>query len=301
MLKDLTLLIPVKIDRPERLENLRLSLLYWAQLGVQQIIVFEQDTESRIPLSFFDPLPTKPTFGFVATSHADAFHKTYLNNLMIRNVQTQYAMLTDVDFLIPQNQLESALQLIRSGKLDFVTPFDEAVYETPHEVAKMNFSNLSGIDVERDCIRWPAYSTKSLTQWMSFWSELPFDIEEEYPVPCGGLFILNIQAWQVVGLDNQNIIGWAFDDHERIDRIQKLGFKWGRTGGRAYHLKHPRVGPQALFNKSNSFEWMKIKYMSAVETRDYVSSWRWAQNDLFQEPVDPLHAGRRTMPQEISK
>ena len=247
-------------------------------MGFSNICVIEQDLKTQIPANLRKEHPSV-VFKFCETSHHEAFHKTYLNNKVLRGVKTPYAALADVDFIIPVQQIELGCEKLTQNKADFITPFSIAVFEVAPEQIMWRLQSLDQID-RRELVKWPSYSIKTMNQWMPFFDELPFGPDEFFECSMGGVFLLNCEQYKKAGYDNEGLIGWAFDDHERVDRVKKLGYKYDRLNGVAFHLKHPRNGPLALFNKSNAFEWFKIRYMDQKELLNYIQTWPWINPDL---------------------
>ena len=222
-----SVILTLKIDCSQRLNNLEFCIKYWKLLGFSNIYVIEQDVVSRLTESF--KLQHKDVvFRFYATSHFDAFHKTFLNNKALTEVKTPYAILGDVDFIIPEKQISESCEQISNNEAQFITPFSTCVYEVDISQIESQVGILEKIDTA-GFIRWPTYSLKTMNQWMPFFDELPILKDEFFECSMGGVFMLSCEAYLQAGYDNEAIIGWAFDDHERIERVKKLGFTYKPT------------------------------------------------------------------------
>ena len=98
-----------------------------------------------------------------------------------------------------------------------------------------------------------------------------------HPNSLGGAIFTDRKTFWEVGGENESLIGWGWEDNERIERWHKFGYKLASIPGPLYHLTHPRVyesGPQV---KKNRAEYEKIKQMPKSRLKQYVSTWDWTQ------------------------
>ena len=76
----------------------------------------------------------------------------------------------------------------------------------------------------------------------------------------------------------KKFVSWGHEDWERIVRVEKLGYKIGRTGGNLYHLTHHRTSNSSDKNpyyRFNGQEFGQVRDMSVESLKDYIKTWKW--------------------------
>lgn len=56
---------------------------------------------------------------------------------MSRRVDTEYISVWDADVIFPINQISKAIEILRTGKADFVYPYDRQFYDTSTILRKL--------------------------------------------------------------------------------------------------------------------------------------------------------------------
>lgn len=214
-LHDVAFLVLVKVDSVDRLENIlmvveHLSSHYDTEIHVWEYGVFNNCILSRL-------LPTDVAYAF----HEDSdltFHRTRFLNQMIRMVAKPYVAIWDADVLVPYIQIDEAVAALRQGA-DLVYPYNSRFYDVSHGLRVLFMKN-------RDL--------KMLKSYTAFMNPL-FGLH-----PVGGAFLVNVETYKELGLENEKFYGWGLEDGERYKRFESSGKCIVRIKGNIYHLSHPR-------------------------------------------------------------
>lgn len=264
-LSNTTFIIPIKVDSPERRENLFFNLTYLLHHFKTKIIVIEESDKSTLRWELFG-------WGNVKYIHVKNYfsftHKTKLFNLGMRVADTQVVALHDVDVFMKPEQYREAASICSAGLALMVFPFDGNFYNIPREwIYKIAESNM-------DC---------SMLENQVFES---MGIES----PGGSVFI-NRLAYLEIGGDNENFRSWGWEDNERVVRCKNLGLAVTRIQNPIYHIDHPRGVnslPHNRFYEWNKAEHDKIACMPKDTIQRYIATWPWRLNmQTWWDKQDP--------------
>ena len=61
-------------------------------------------------------------------------------NIMVKSVKEKYVSLWDIDIIAPVSQVAKSIELLRCG-VDFVYPYEKAMYDISPEIRKLFFKN----------------------------------------------------------------------------------------------------------------------------------------------------------------
>lgn len=260
----------------DRLENLKIFLNYWSSRPEFTIYLYVHGKSSYQDVSEFEDLPqvliVKDDCGFPPT----VFHRTRFFNKLLKLSDSKVSVLADVDCLIPFEQVFRAAELIHSKKTHFCLPFSSGVYEIKE---KNEYESILKNKFELSLEKWPEYSSEDLSRWFEIAKMVPPTFKEYYPIPLGLFFMFDTQSYRNIGGENEYLIEWGLEDHERIERAHKMGYPLSRMDGPCYHLFHKNRGLRSNFKTNNYFEWYKIKMMTQLELHTYINSWGW-KNEL---------------------
>ena len=154
IMKDkLTIVIPIKIDHEDRLRNVSISVAYIRHYFDCEIIICEQDTESKL-IDLCKEYNCKHLF--IETD--EFFNKLKLVNLAVREVTTPAFALYDADALLRPEQLKGATNAIVSGRAQMVYPYDGKFYDVPEKFFDVikDTKDLTKIDLS-ECILFNQY------------------------------------------------------------------------------------------------------------------------------------------------
>lgn len=251
-LRNVTFLIPVRIDSEERLENLSIILKYIDKYFDTHVLIAESDKASKVSgLS----LPDCCHLIFIEDDDP-VFHRTHYNNLLTVESATPIIAIYDTDVVFPTNQILEAVTLIRSGKADYVSPYDGAFLSIDRL-----FKAMLGKTLDPELLQYNIgkFGTGTYRSW-------------------GGATFLNCQSFITAGMDNEKIDSWGPEDIERMKRMQILGYTIKRIKGPLFHLPHPsslNSGYHDLNTRMRLMEeYLKICSMRKDELMAYIGTWR---------------------------
>lgn len=252
-LKDLTFLIPLRLDSVHRIENLQMTIEHLLTHFDTNIHVHETGAYNNGVLMKL--LPTSIKYHFVE-DYDPIFHRTYYINRMIERCKTPLVAVWDSDVITPPNQTTEAVEWLRTGEADFVRPYDQQFLDTSLIIRELYFKT-------RD-ISWLHKHSAKMTPLYP-------------PYPVGGGFLANLEKYKESGLENEKFYGWGVEDGERVNRWNILGYKYKNTAGIMYHLSHPR-GQNSQFHCPQEMdvknaELYRIASMSKQELQQEVAEW----------------------------
>jgi cellulose synthase/poly-beta-1,6-N-acetylglucosamine synthase-like glycosyltransferase len=248
--KDMTVLIPVRIDSSDRLRNLVTctnallsTMTASVVVGIGDPEVVREHLDPRVHvMKVYDPA-NQP------------FHRTRINNDLARAATTDYIAIVDTDVVVPQSQWKVAIESLRSGNADLVYPFDGRM-----------------VEVSYGCHSWLERGD---------FDSLPIDSQKIIEaLSVGGCFTFSRSAFMSFGMENENFRSWGFEDDERVLRAHRMGMRVQRLPGVIYHVFHergPDSRPDNPYIQSNAQEVQRIKHLKIAELRAQVKSWSWVQ------------------------
>jgi predicted glycosyltransferase involved in capsule biosynthesis len=254
-LRDVTFLIPLKIESEDRKKIIDLLLSYLFKHFDTSVIICEEGKQALFPQLMRAEWNKKLTYIY-RQNDSDLFHKTKNLNIMAKRAKTPIIVSQDSDVVFYPHQYLNAAQVVRGNILDFCYPFNKPNHNIPskyHNSFGLTL-NLAGID--------------------------PLVSFEHPSPPPGGCLFMNKSKYVEGGMENENFMSWGPEDVERRDRFGKLGYKIGSIDGKLFHLDHSRTFNSDTTNprfKQNEEEYKKIIGMSKEDLKAYVRSWPWTK------------------------
>lgn len=252
-MKDLSFLIPIRLDSIQRLENLLVVVDFLRSYFDSPILVYEA---SSYPTGIVPSLIEKKVVYKFEEDKDDIFHRTKYINKLVTLSSTRYVAVWDCDVIIPPKQIVDGLQKLREGWVSFVFPYEKEFLDTGYIIREV-FVKERNIDI--------LISQKAKMTLLYG------------PDPIGGAFLANRKDYRIVGLENPNFYGWGREDGERLQRWKGMGYKHDRISGPLFHLSHPR-GVNSNFHsiKENQGKWDDILYIKSFgkeELTNEVQGW----------------------------
>lgn len=293
-MQDVSVVVSLKTDTPERLRNLRLVADFYARMAVgAEVIAVEQ---GAVPAGAGVPGVRHVFLG------DDGCHwKTRNLNLGALLSARPLLVFTDCDALPHPEALARGLARLRGGA-DAVHLFDGVMANVPARRAEEAASwdaFLAGVR------HFPPERIDPLRSQ---------DDSEEFPLygnasylADGGCIAVTREAFAASGGWNPNFVSYGFEDQEFDLRLRRLGHRVERTRGfNLVHLDHPR-GPDsrfATFYRQNEAEFARVAAMSPEDLRLYAL--RGFRSIAFRHDGDYLRAAtpdedgwRRAAPRRI--
>ena len=248
----ISVIIPFRIDCPERERNLKLVLEYLSGKGMH-IYLLEADDKPRFRM---DKIIPEVKYHFVKDT-SKVFHKTRYLNKLFSLCHTPVVAIWDTDVLLSYRTFEKVTQLILGGDCDVCIPYSGLVKAlSPEQTIEYAQDN---------CFL-------SLNENLECYSKVIGRPS------CGGVVLINYHVYQASGGMNEYFKGWGPEDAELIHRLDILEYKvrW-EPSGTLFHLWHPRNVTENYVDQmpANQAEFIKVCCMDTNELRQYVQSWNF--------------------------
>lgn len=215
-LKDVTFIIPVRMDSIIRLENL-LVVIKCIKKFNSKIIILESGKYKSFTKRLF-PQKYEIEYRFVNDDDI-VFYRTRFINMALEFVDTPYVAVWDADVIVDDKQIVESMTILRSGDADVSFPYDGDFLNTDIP--------MRDLFLEKQDIRF-------LYRYKNYMNSL---YGENF---IGGGFIINKEKYINAGKENENYYGWGPEDLDRVQRWKAMEYKIHRSQGPMFHLCHPR-------------------------------------------------------------
>lgn len=256
MYGDLTFVVPVRIDGPDRLWNLRATLAFLCRrFSGAEIIVVEQALASRLGEVCAD----FPSLHHLHLRDDGRFSRAATVNAGALASSRRYLCMYDADILLAPQALDVALDCLARRGWHFVVPYNRICLDVSGGLRE----TLAGSDdfMGLDRIR-----------RVSAVHGRP-DVSARFVE--GGVLVANREVFLAEGGANSRMRSYGWEDTEMIARFGRLGFPvlflWRFS---LIHLNHGR-GEDSVPNRiseDNHREYLRVRGMSKRSLRLYVQS-----------------------------
>ncbi|MCL3853724.1 alpha-1,2-fucosyltransferase [Parabacteroides sp. GYB001] len=249
---NVTFVIPVRIDSPERSANLDIILEQLSRRKQTYILILEADA---MPIYEVKKEYSNVRYSFVEDCDP-VFHRTKYLNQLLRDAETILVGIWDTDVILSDEQIDNALQDISEGKACMSYPYDGRFYFCTLEESAFYRRDRS-ID----------YLLKLKSPGNSCCMSNS----------VGGAFLVRKDIYLEAGGENEFFYGWGMEDQERVRRLFILGLPITRVDGPLFHLYHPRNKNSRYRDdeaeNENRKEFLKVCGMASGELRRYIRGW----------------------------
>jgi hypothetical protein len=218
-LKDITFIIPIRVDSMIRLENLLLTVDCIHKNFDTNIIVLEAAPYNNKIIPF---LLQDITYWFVEDKDP-VFHKTKFVNRMTKIVDTTFIAIWDVDVILEKEQIQDSVEQLRDGNCDVAYPYNGDFLDTS-DILRNHYW------IHRDI----EFLKKHKDKMNSLYS-----VEGVVGAVGGAVFTMT-EKYLCSGMDNEEFYGWGLEDGERHYRWLEFGYTIYRSKNCIFHLSHPR-------------------------------------------------------------
>lgn len=204
----ISIIFAIRIESGARMRNLIANLRYLMQYEDVCIDIIEAGDKRH-----FDFHSERIRYKFVK-DHRPVLYRTYYINALLLNAKCSTIGIWDADIIIPKEQIDRSIEAVKKGST-IVLPYNGNVRfldRRESDVFYRNYARLPDSAAGYRIMRRPS---------------------------VGGALIVDKKKYWQIGRDNENIIGWGFEDIERIVRAEMLGAGIERADGVAFHLDHP--------------------------------------------------------------
>ena len=272
-LKDVTFIIPLRIETEDRLRNIVTVLIYLLRNFDTNVIVKEVDKHSEfekcaMPMleAALEDFQLEGLTHIFEQSDEFTFHRTKILNDMLWMVETPIVVNYDSDILLPKASYAYATNLIRNGYTredgdtfypKLVYPYGNGryqaqIYTNDEEVTEF-LNNYFKFEVFK---KWRSYDAKyGFCQW--------FDTEE----------------YKRLGGENEGFVAYGYEDDERHYRFAMLS-NVARIDENIFHLEHKRSSNSWFNNphiEDNRKLWKKLKSCNKQELQVYYDHVKYAK------------------------
>lgn len=209
-LSDAVIIIPVRIDQPQRLVNLERTVSFLKAHLTAAIHVIEQDSVSRVP----DSLRSE----FIRDG--DTFYKTRLFNYAANTTSKSVLFFLDVDVLVDPEAYRLAYTKLRDNASDVCLLYTRD--NKRYQYVNVDPAVLADIP--------PA-------EWMAKLATL----EGETAKCEGGIVAMRRDAFQSMGGFNERFIGYGQEDCELLYRAKRHGLRYTELPFSIYHQSHNNI------------------------------------------------------------
>ena len=275
-LRNITFIIPLRIDTDDRLRNIVLTTSFLLNTFDCKVIIKESDEMSKFnawakPL--IESISDTTNLRYIFEENYDEhFHRTRLLNDMVMETTTDIVVNYDSDIILPITSYTQAKDMLDSRKYDLVYPYRFGEYGERKVILKTVVEDENDLNSLLD---FPL-----IKKFISGFNPEVLDESYVYAENVNGMGwseygmcqFFNTKAYKDGYLENENFIAYAPEDVERHHRWNMLGYNIGRVDNHAYHMEHKRT-QNSWFNnpfmhKNNSL-WETLKSFSEEEIHEY--------------------------------
>jgi predicted glycosyltransferase involved in capsule biosynthesis len=266
-MKDLTFLLPCRIESEDRLKNVVTSVTYLLKnFPEAKVLVKEVDTRSHFK---FRALPvikkyvdTTQLTHIFEESEEKFFHKTRILNDLLVASDTKIIYNHDVDIVLPISSYTLSYNAIKNSNLDCVYPFGCGVYQWAVNYSENAFNHFLDSDFDFSVLQDHKFRVASSIGWGQ---------------------MIKRQVEIDIGFWNENFVSWGAEDCEFYFRVNSFGYKVGRINSDIYHFEHGRTfnshynNPKFIDNHNlwqNIRTWDALKLKSYYEQQSYIKKRR---------------------------
>jgi predicted glycosyltransferase involved in capsule biosynthesis len=217
-----TLIIPIKVEHPDRMRNARTTLGFLNANLKTNVFIYEVSSNGESNLGFISSL-SNLNIKHWCFREDDVFHRTKYLNYMLDQVETPVVSNYDIDVILrPENYLHSQERIL-SGEADVIYPYKRSSDGQFQVHQNFNYEGFerSGFDITF------MQSAVNLTL---------------YEAECGHCMFFNTDVYRNLGGENEGFISYGPEDKERMIRFQMLTnnrVEWSGSE-RVFHFEHFR-------------------------------------------------------------
>jgi len=250
---DLTLIIPVKIDSVDRLNNLMLTIKYAIDVyRVQHIIVSEYDDTPKLP-QLLQAFP-QVRYCFMQPIPGTSWNRGLAANAGAHLVTTSILAIWDADIILPVTSIETAIRALKTTEHDACVPY--SIFVNLHRDASSIFRDRH-------------LSKRDLSGFVREESE--FNVGGELGCTAACVFVRTSTYRHIRGM-SELFHGWGWEDIEFAGRLRALCSVTVLTGS-LYHISHERTAtckPDPRTERYNRGECFRIQSLTKPELLDYL-------------------------------
>lgn len=220
-LRDVTFMIPIRVDSMVRLENLVMCVDYLQKHFRTNIHILEAAAYRN------DIIPSVIRGKDITYTYLEdkdpVFYKTRYLNIMSSQAMTPIVGIWDADILVDKKQIIEAVNQLRKKNCEVAYPYNG------------DFMDSSAI---LRAYYWQHRDIRFLNRHRSMMKAL-YSVKGKVEAVGGAIFV-KTDKYIEAGGDSERFYGWGMEDGERHLRWVSFGYRIFRSRGCLYHLSHPR-------------------------------------------------------------
>ena len=227
-LRNVTFIIPLRIDTDDRLRNIVLTTSFLLNTFDCKVIIKESDEMSKFnawakPL--IESISDTNNLRYIFEENYDEhFHRTRLLNDMVMETTTDIVVNYDSDIILPITSYTQAKEMLDSRKYDLVYPYRFGEYGERKVILKTVVEDENDLNSLLD---FPL-----IKKFISGFNPEVLDESYVYAENVNGMGwseygmcqFFNTKAYKDGYLENENFIAYAPEDVERHHRWNMLGY-----------------------------------------------------------------------------
>jgi len=255
-MKDLSFIIPIRVDTEDRVDNC-LTILRFLQLHFPEaeVLLMEQDAETKTDRIIEEFPAVRRNF----ECNPGRFSKSLAVNNGVELSTRSLICMCDTDILLHPDAIRRACKILRTRMGRVVVPHNRIFVDVSGE---MRQEIAASLDMEK-------YGK------VRRFADAPIGKDVVTRDCNGGIFLAEKEVLQLAGGLNRKMISYGWEDTEFIRRLDKLGYyTFMLADYNLVHLDHRR-GTDSRINEMfdvNRAEFEKINAMSRDQLQSYVET-----------------------------
>lgn len=194
----------------DRLSNLKITLEWLKNFPNIEVVIVEQDSESRLvlPSSSNYPFQIKHIFA----KNDKLFNRSWGFNVAIRNTTNPILIFGDSDMIIAPNVINETIKLLSTNQFDAISPFAKCYDLSGEETLNIDLQNFDYM-LER-----------KIRGGMNF---------------CSGIVAYNRSALERIFAWDERFEGWGGEDDIQFMKTRQV-LKFMMMNANCFHLNHER-------------------------------------------------------------
>lgn len=263
-MKDLQIVTPVHIDNEKRKRNYNFHTQFYRDNGYN--------------------------VDYFIVDDFNEFHKTKICNDLYKKYPDKIVYMCDLDLITSPKAIDEIHNTIQQNPKTIGFPFKNVTYIDPKNY-NSDFETYHYIPHLKTQRAWKDYPDMTLQDLVDY-SSINIDIDlsnlnffnRGYRPLTGFGIMFDFEEYRKIGLDNEYILSYQYDDLERYDRCLKFGFDVAVSDLNGYHMDHIGDGTSLSIKfhnnrsftlKQNTLEYLKVMMMTRQELEHYIKTWKW--------------------------
>lgn len=245
-LEELTIIIPIYVDTPDRYNNAK-SVLGYLNHNLKTNLIIHEIIDSETKLDFLSDFKNLQIKHLTEFRSGGNYHRTRQLNEMLNIVTTKIVCNYDIDVILPIDSYIESYNKIMLGEYDIIYPYGNGQYQKRINKTynRDKFYELYDINIIDDYDIWSAV--------------------------CGHCFFIKTDSYKKIGGENEKFIAYGPEDVERYERFEKFNLNLGRIDNYVYHFEHDRMEFSNYMNPNFTDNERLLSYIRSLNNEDLIN------------------------------